>query len=362
MRASAAGRIALVVVVAAVASGLTPGHASAESTLWSLTLSPSEVTTGVATTFSLTATNQDPLADLLNSNEIGCVTVDVPSNFSVASAGVTGSSAGGSWGASRVGNRVTVRAGSDVDRLEAFEWVSLNIGATALSPGSQGWSAHAIRQQDCTGTGALLRPSPVVVATAPAPTPTPTPRPTVAPTPTPTPTLTPPTPTPTLPLPTLPLPTLPLPTLPEPTARPPLPTPSPNPLPTAARPSPSPTSSPFATASAEQSNNGPATPGTATASPTPSPSSSPDAEAVGGAPPESGAPAIRFDDRRLDLSIGTVGLLDGVEVWAVPAAAIGGPGFLVLLWVALQAAGAAAWLPAARRLKDADAPRSPRRS
>jgi len=59
----------------------------------------------------------------------------------------------------------------------------------------------------------------------------------------------------------------------------------------------------------------------------------------------------------LDLGVGTVGLLAGLEIWAVPAAVIGGPGLLVLLWIALQAAGAMAWVPAARRLRDGDSTR-----
>jgi hypothetical protein len=45
-------------------------------------------------------------------------------------------------------------------------------------------------------------------------------------------------------------------------------------------------------------------------------------------------------------------LAAGLEIWAVPAAVIGGPGLLFLLWIALQAAGATVWIPAARRLRD----------
>lgn len=48
----------------------------------------------------------------------------------------------------------------------------------------------------------------------------------------------------------------------------------------------------------------------------------------------------------------------GFSVWAVPAATIAGPGLLILLWMALQAGGALAWLPAVRRLRG---DRSPRR-
>lgn len=67
------------------------------------------------------------------------------------------------------------------------------------------------------------------------------------------------------------------------------------------------------------------------------------------------------DGRALDLGVGALGVLAGVEVWAVPAAVIGGPGLLVLLWMALQALGAMAWVPAARRLRGDDLSRARRR-
>ena len=71
--------------------------------------------------------------------------------------------------------------------------------------------------------------------------------------------------------------------------------------------------------------------------------------------------SIRFDERRLDLSGASIGLFSGVEIWAVPAATIALPGLLVLIWVALQAAGAIAWMPAVRRLRGEDDPRRRRR-
>jgi hypothetical protein len=62
----------------------------------------------------------------------------------------------------------------------------------------------------------------------------------------------------------------------------------------------------------------------------------------------------------LDVGVGTIGVLAGLETWAVPAAVMGGPGLLVLLWIALQAAGASAWIPAARRLREERGSRSRR--
>jgi hypothetical protein len=196
---------------------------------------------------------------------------------------------------------------------------------------------------------------------APTPSPTPTPAPTSAPTSTPAPT---PTPTPGLPLPipSLPLPSLPLPSLP-------LPTPTPAPalpsigLPTSPTtgtddPAGSATPRPSATQSVAGQPDGGADPGS------------------GPTPPRSGAgdPSVSAEDRTggarsgvlsdapaLDLGLGALGVLAGVEIWAVPAAVLGGPGLLVLVWMALQAAGALAWIPAARRLRDGDVTRARRR-
>jgi hypothetical protein len=47
----------------------------------------------------------------------------------------------------------------------------------------------------------------------------------------------------------------------------------------------------------------------------------------------------------------------GLATWSVPAAALGVPGLLVLLIVALQSLGAAAWLPIARRWLSRATPR-----
>ncbi len=55
----------------------------------------------------------------------------------------------------------------------------------------------------------------------------------------------------------------------------------------------------------------------------------------------------------VDVGFGDL-LLDGAVVWAVPAAAIAGPGLLLLLVVALQAGGMLAWVPAVRRLRGED--------
>jgi hypothetical protein len=65
-------------------------------------------------------------------------------------------------------------------------------------------------------------------------------------------------------------------------------------------------------------------------------------------------PRVAFDPAGLGVGLGAIGLLDGAGIWAVPAATIAGPGLLILLFIALQAAGVAAWIPAVRRLRGKD--------
>jgi hypothetical protein len=79
----------------------------------------------------------------------------------------------------------------------------------------------------------------------------------------------------------------------------------------------------------------------------------------GGAAPQGGGAPLTPDARifPIDAASGEVGVevggidLLGDPVWAVPAATIAGPGLLVLLWLLLQAIGAAAWMPSVRRLR-----------
>jgi hypothetical protein len=357
-----------------------PAAVSAESVLWTLTASPLAVNTGVQTTFTLTATNEDPLAALLSSSEIGCVVLDVPSNFSVKGAVVTGSNSGGSWHVdSVVGNRVTVHADSGGDRLELLGWVRFTVTATALSTGSLTWNARAFRAQDCTGRGALLGVPPIVVVTGPTitPTPAPTPVPTLPPTPAPTPTVAPtaaptPTPTPVLPSLPLPLPSLPLP-LPsidlQPTPPPipgatPLSTPRPTSTPAVNGQEPSRSQAPGATPAATPLG-AQGSPEDASTPPIPSPTDAdgfpaavptiPGAGPVKGDPAEA-PPRVGFAADEVELGLGTLGLMEVAIVWIVPAATFVGPGLLLLIVVALQATGALAWVPAVRRLRGDDEP------
>jgi hypothetical protein len=219
------------------------------------------------------------------------------------------------------------------------------------------------------------------IAATPAPTASPVPTPTPRPTPTPTPR---PTATPILSLPLLPLPSLPLPSIAvPPIAISSLPLPSLTPIGPFPTPSvPTPMSPPILPVSAS------AAPNAASGSPGPSPSERPDARSsgspavsAGGGGDEGGAGGGPLGDPSISeqpVVIGPDGVgvrwspssdgagfgalsLDGLELgqlWLVPAALVGTPGLLVILWVVLQLVAGAVWLPAARRLRGDDGPRA----
>jgi len=63
-----------------------------------------------------------------------------------------------------------------------------------------------------------------------------------------------------------------------------------------------------------------------------------------------------------EVSLGPLGVIDGITVWAIPGAVIGGPGLLVILWVAIQTGAALAWIPAVRRMRGRDSDRPLARS
>ena len=331
---TASGSVRGVVAAAVLVATLGMPSTVAAAILWTLTATPLTVTTDVATTFTLTATNEDPLAALLSANEIGCVVVDVPGTFSLGSVAVTGSSTGERWVATRSGNRVTVQTTTGGDRLKLGDWVRFTVGATAQSAGSLAWTANAYRDQSCGGTPSLLGAPPVVLVTGPAVTPTPAPTavPTVAPTPAPTPGAT-----------------------PAPTATPDI---DPDPAPTRS-PSPreggeQPGAPPATTAPTPTQRDGAPSVDSIPPSAEPSTGSRDDLPAPGGstALPDPGgrvgSPAVPA--ATLAQSGASIGLLAG-GMWMVPAAAIAGPGLLILVWIALQALGALAWLPALRRLR-----------
>lgn len=294
--------------------------------LWTLTVTPVSVHAGSETTFSLTATN----ADLLT--ELGCLEVDLPASFTILQAAAGSASNGDPWEAVVFPNKVAVHSMSGGGRLATGESITFTIRALATVAGSWTWPNHAHPREDCTGTDEVGAPLAITVLPGEpilsTPTPTATPRPT-------------PTPTPIISLPSI------IPTLP-----PILATPRPDDLiDTPARPASSPTPSvtpPPASGSTGQS---------------PSPAAGASASQGASASDESGRAALavaRPEDpgqEAADVSLGPLGVIDGLTVWAIPGVVIGGPGLLVILWVALQAGVAAAWIPAVRRLRGQDADR-----
>jgi hypothetical protein len=339
------------------------GYASparAESALWTLVATPLTASTGSLTTFSLTATNEDPLALLNSDAEIGCIRVTLPDLFEVRGAAVVSATTGSTWSASISGQAVTVRTSSGGDRLELLDSVRFTITALPLSAGELAWGSRAYRDQGCSGTGALLGIPPVVLVIGPAVTPTPAPTPTLAPTPSPSQAPTPaPTPTPRQPTPA-PTPTpAPATTTPGPaTSAPPSSPGAPGPSPSAGatqRPdgSPTPTQTPRATErpdGAVRDGPSPGPPAGADAAP-PGVGTDLPADTTGdGAGSSLDARGEGARTEAIPLSLGPLGLLGTIDVWIVPGLLYGVPGVLLLLFVIAQAGGAAAWLPAIRRL------------
>ena len=333
--------------VAAVALAVGTAGPARGAVLWTLTASPLTVTTGVQTTFSLRAS-----MTLLGA--IRCVDVGVPGNFTVHGAAVVGSNAG-SWVSQVNGNEVLVATSGGGLRLVG-NYVDFTITATATSTGALAWDSHAHAQGDCAGAESLLSVPPVVLVLGPAVTPTPAP--TVAPTPPPTPRPT-VAPTPVVlpsipPLPSIqPLPSIPLPgssATPRPSSAPPEATPDPS----AAVTRPSRDPRPAASDAPEPSD---------ASSPSPDAVGSPRPDDATGLPSGDGAapPTGRIlaeppvgggtDPAPVPVGLGALGLLASIDIWIVPGLLLGVPGLLVVAFVALQAVGALAWIPAIRRLR-----------
>jgi hypothetical protein len=315
-------RARFLALVAGCLGAALPAVASA-ALLWTLVATPLTATVNVSTTFTLTATNLDPLT------ELGCLEVDLPASFVIDSLGTPTASNGDTWSSSRSGNAVIVHSLSGGGRLQIGQSVQFVIRAHGTLAGVFQWPNHAHRPQDCSkteqpGTPLQVTVLPAILATpAPTPTPKPTPLPTSTPRPTAAPTATP------IPLPSLPLPTIGLPVL----------TPAPSPSPT-----PQPTVTPEPSASSAEG----AAPGAAPPPP-------------GGAGSGSSGQTFQLARVANDETSGGSGVDMGVEVfglsgtsflWAVPAATVALPGLLVILFVVLQAVGALAWIPFVRRMEE----------
>jgi hypothetical protein len=343
-----AARLALVGALAACVSAAAAAPAAA-ALLYTVVVTPLTANQYSATDFSVTASNLNLLDDL------GCLQLDLPASFTIVSLSQPDASSGEDWLISRSGQSVVVQSDDGGGRLELGESVTFTVRAKPLQAGVFDWEHHAHRDQDCDSGDLLGAPATVTVLAALLPTPLPTigPTPTLAPLPS------------ILPTPTLaPLPTV-LPT-PSPTPRPTL---APSPSPTRAAPSAQPTPAPPAETDASPSGSPPpvraGAPAAGSSDPTPAnPPDSDRTEAVpvardGGPGSGGGLDLRRPREVRLvepaalheGLDVGPFSLLIAAGAWYIPAAVIGGPGLLVILFVALQLAGAAAWIPAVRRLR-----------
>lgn len=282
--------------------------------LWSLTVSPQTATQGQSTVFSLTATNHD------SSKKIGCLEVDLPASFVILSVGTPNASNGDSWvSGPSGGNSVEVQSTDGGGRLDDGQSVTFTITARPSAAGTFSWTNHAQTGQDCDGittpgTALTVTVAPSGPPPPPTPAPTATPKPAATPIPTPRPAST--------------------------------PTPGASVPPTGASPTPE------ATDPASQPE------GSGSERPfTPAPAPSSGGTGTGGSNDLRLAPLADSPDGATD-SFGTgldiLAMLDGQFVWFVPGALVGGPGLLVIIFVALQAVGAMAWIPATRRLSGED--------
>jgi hypothetical protein len=314
--------------------------------VWTLVGTPLTATVGQPTTFTLTATNLDLIG------ELGCLEVILPgAGWTDVEAGDAVPSTGrNDWTMSVAGTTVVAWSTSGGGRLETGDWVTLTFSARPTQAGISTWPNHSHQRQDCNGADEVGVPIAVTVLPAILPTPSPTPVPTAAPTSAPTPAPTPvATPQPT--------------SSARSTPRPPTPSPVPGtdatPRPNANEPSPRPSPTPGAGTDPTES----AAPGAGDGPNGPEPGRARESDGPDGgvaAPADSGPAATRivYEGERLEVSLGTLGALGTIDVWIVPAATLAGPGLIILAWIALQAAGVLAWLPAVRRLRgDDEAPR-----
>lgn len=321
-----------------------PMSARAALELWTLTGLPLTATAGQLTTFTLTATNALVL------NEIGCLEVDLPPSFQEISVAITQTPEGRPWKHAETGTNVVVFSDGGGGRLELLQSVTFTITARPTVAGVSTFPNHAHERHDCEGPNLPGVALPVTVLPQLLPTPTPTPVPVTPP----------PLPTPTIPSLPTPLPTLP-------------PTQIPGVV-TTPRPSGSPQGQGASPTQAATRPSISAEPASASATPSPSASAAPDttrapAESAGAPRPSDGpivvaqigspstpdrGPTVVIDPADLGVDFAGASLFTGIETWAVPAATLGLPGLLVMIFVALQATGALAWMPAVRRLRGDD--------
>ncbi|HEY8171350.1 MAG TPA: hypothetical protein VIH24_09690 [Candidatus Limnocylindria bacterium] len=303
-----------------------PPATSAAVIVYTLVALPATAIADAETAFEMTVTN------VAGPDDLGCLEVELPAEYEIYSVSDPIGPRNRDWSSSSEGNTVVVWSESGGGRLRILESATFTIVARSKEAGVSMWSNHAHRSQGCDDSEAIGIPVEVIVL---PPLPTPTPVPTAKPTPE-------PTPKPT----------------PVPTARP-TPAPTPQPAPATPRP-PVVTPTPVPTPQADRSPSI-----DTTETPEPSPGAAPSDAAVppGSSPPSdpgTGAVQVPFrgEEPQGSLSLAAASVLAGVSVFAVPAAVLGGPGLLLILFVALQAVGALGWIPAVRRLRGEDSART----
>lgn len=299
-----------VVVASALASLVVGVQAVSGNVLWTMGASPATAVVGGQTTFTFTATNLDPLLG------VKCVVVEIPASIVPGESWISGSSTSASWTTFRSGQLLTavINTGDGNEKLVVGEWVSFAVAAVPTQVGTYAFHAIAYSGHECLNGARTLATPPVVLVSEQA-----VPELTPAPTPTPT-----PTPTPEAILP-------PISTLPPIVATP---TPQSQTVTTpgpAATPTPSP--SPSALVSTGPSPAAQATPsiqvpllgaGPPSAAPRVRPVDAADTAAL------EIARAERSTEEARDVSLGPLGVMDGLSVWAIPGAVVGGPGVLVI--------------------------------
>jgi hypothetical protein len=381
-----------VAVAAAALLSVAVASTALAARLWLLSATPLIVTAGVETDVTLTATNAGGSG---GGDEISCVTVQLPSGFTVTGVSIVsvwGATSGSAYQAWRAvwpgGSVVTVKDPADdyplIGSSPPRDEIVFTISGVAGSAGAMTWTGNATDKPgsasstNCGAGGQLPALLAFTVLPPLLPTPTPTPTPTLVPTPMPSPTAA-PTPVPT------PVPT------PQPT-RVPTPAPTTAPTPSAAvtaQPSPGATAPdgtarPTSDASDEPGPDG-ATPGGSSPSDAAAPTDRPDPRPSDGSSGSDGGPASPTgpgldgggSDGEQGFSIGTADaaagddttgqrgpairgldgalvsamtqLPGGVLAWSYPALVLGVPGVLLIVAMIAQAAGALAWVPIVRR-------------
>jgi hypothetical protein len=352
-RSGRAGGLRLIACLILGLSGLAVPASVLAARKWTLVASPTSFPAGTSTAVTLTVQN---VGSSSGGDEITCVRVAIPTAFAVTSAsvvsvkGVTDAASHG-WvvvtGSATGQTIATFKNPSDKNPLVGLpigDRAVFRIVGAATASGSLTWTSIAADKpggatSTSCGSGTFATIS-LTFSVGGAATPTPTPTPTPTRTPIPAPSATPkPTPTPTPVPPTA---------SPASTSTPGAPAPSDDPATPSGSAAPSPPAS---------RRDGDAVAPPMTSTPTPGPGG----PGTGGQAPgaadgvDVSVPRHAPGDGRevvggLNATVRTALIEMGLVGWTIPAVALGIPGLLVVVVVALQLVGGMAWLPVARRL------------